>query len=110
MAHGYMLPVQFLVQWITLIFVYLALKCSFYIAKWINLKILVKLIALLASITLEVYLLQASIYNSGLIAEMPFPYNLVLFWGIVLPFAWLVHYLSNPLQKALRKMVSLEKS
>lgn len=100
-ATGYLLPFQFLVQWITFPFVFfmLRLACQPMVDMIFNTTILGKLVLVLGTCTLEIYLLQHHIYTMPLILSLMFPLNIVVFWLLVVPAAMGIHQLAGLLNR-----------
>ena len=107
-AHGQFSAFQFLIHWLTFPTLYYLLKVAQAptIARWLNTRYSGTFISLMGTCTLEIYLLQHTLYTLAWLKPLGFPLGVLCFWGMLLPLAYVVHRVSTPLQRLLSKAIA----
>lgn len=98
--------IQALIHVLTFPIVYLVLVLSrsAFVARTIFVRKHAKfLISLIAGLSLEIYLLQYMVYSNYIITALPFPFNIAVFWFMVLSLALIVSKASSLVRQLIRK-------
>lgn len=80
-----------IITFLIIILLYRYVRDFIIFTKFINFKITNKLIVLLSSLTLEIYLVQSFVYNNRLVKNIVFPLNILVCWILIILGAFLLH-------------------
>lgn len=99
-AAGFFTVFQFLTQWAMFPFVYYALKLAQHpwVAHAVDQPFFGMLIRLMGTATLEMYLLQHELYTAPWIRSLVFPFNVLIFWLLLLPLSYGIYRLADYLR------------
>lgn len=101
MHFEYLLKFQFLVHILTLPILYISLLLAgsdFIVKKIMHLRYIAFIIAFIAGLTLQIYLLQSNFNSHAFILSLPFPINLLAFTVVLLFAAYAVEYAARGLR------------
>lgn len=109
-GKGVLTQWQFLLQWLMFPFVYFSLKLVQHPKAAASLKWPVAgfLIRIMATATLEIYLLQHDLYLAPWILALGFPLNAIVFWLILVPAAYGIYLLGECLRSFFQVKPSAE--
>ena len=100
---GYGGKFQAIIHIITFLVVYLILvisKSRFIIEKVMSINIVNFIVSLIGGLTLEIYLMQYTVYSNSYIQTLFFPANIILFWIIVVILSKILSWTSGFIRNA----------
>ncbi len=101
-VRGHYDQFQFIMHLLMFPLIYLlVILCNspFVVHRIMNIRLVEPVIALLAGLTLEIYLLQGRIYSHHMIESMAFPFNIISFWVAVVGLAYCLMKMSGALKR-----------
>ncbi len=96
--RGYGSTFQFLTHILMFAIIYFFLKLSFskfVSAQLMNLKYFGTIVSIIASLTLEMYLLQGTVYSLAFLKTILFPLNVIVFFIILIIFSFILNKIAH---------------